>query len=255
VIMNAIAPVEVRGIAKSFRVDGRVVEALHDTSLVAEVGQFVSLIGPSGCGKSTLLNIISGLMRPDAGEVLLYGSPENDRLGRVAYMPQKDLLLPWRTLLENLLLGPEIRGRDLAEARAEALDLMARFGLSGFEDSLPGRLSGGMRQRAALLRTLMCHQDVILLDEPLGALDALTRREMRSWLLDVWQSFRKTVILVTHDIEEAIYLSDRVYVMSSRPGTITLDLDVDLSRPRTGEMIQEPQFLGYQRSLLESLGV
>jgi len=132
---------------------------------------------------------------------------------------------------------------------------MERFGLGGFEDSLPGSLSGGMRQRAALLRTLMCQQDVILLDEPLGALDALTRREMRGWLLDVWQSFRKTVILVTHDIEEAIFLSDRVYVMSPRPGTITLDLAVDLPRPRTGEMIHEPEFLAYQRRLLKSLGV
>ncbi len=170
-------------------------------------------------------------------------------------MPQKDLLLPWRTLLENLLLGPEIRGRDLDASRAEARELMERFGLGGFEDSLPGSLSGGMRQRAALLRTLMCQQDVILLDEPLGALDALTRREMRGWLLDVWQSFRKTVILVTHDIEEAIFLSDRVYVMSPRPGTITLDLAVDLPRPRTGEMIHEPEFLAYQRRLLKSLGV
>jgi ABC-type nitrate/sulfonate/bicarbonate transport system ATPase subunit len=253
--MNQIAPVEVRGIAKRFRVDGRVVEALHDVSLVAEEGQFVSLIGPSGCGKSTLLNVISGLMRPDAGEVRLYGQPEEERLGKVAYMPQKDLLLPWRTLLENLLLGPEIRGRDLDESRAEARDLMERFGLGGFEDSLPGSLSGGMRQRAALLRTLMCHQDVMLLDEPLGALDALTRRAMRGWLLDVWQSFRKTVILVTHDIEEAIYLSDRVYVMSPRPGTIMVDLTIALPRPRTGEITQEPQFLAYQRTLLNSLGV
>jgi len=222
---------------------------------VAEEGQFVSLIGPSGCGKSTLLNVISGLMRPDAGVVRLYGEPEEERLGKVAYMPQKDLLLPWRTLLENLLLGPEIRRRDLDASRAEARELMERFGLGGFEESLPGSLSGGMRQRAALLRTLMCHQDVILLDEPLGALDALTRREMRGWLLDVWQSFRKTVILVTHDIEEAIFLSDRVYVMSPRPGTITLDLAVDLPRPRTGEMIHEPEFLAYQRRLLKSLGV
>lgn len=249
------APVEVRGVYKRFRVDGRVVEALHDVSLVAEEGQFVSLIGPSGCGKSTLLNIVSGLMQPDAGQVLLYGRTKDLRLGQVAYMPQKDLLLPWRTLLENLLLGPEIRGYDLNEARREALDLMDRFGLAGFEESLPGALSGGMRQRAALLRTLMCHQDVLLLDEPLGALDALTRRELRQWLLEVWQSFRKTMIFVTHDVEEAIYLSDRVYVMSPRPGTIAMDLRIDLPRPRAEEMTCSTPFLGYRAALLESLGV
>jgi len=252
--MPNTAPVDVQGVHKRFRVDGRVVEALHDVSLVAEEGQFVSLIGPSGCGKSTLLNIISGLMQPDAGRVLLYGR-EEVRLGKVGYMPQKDLLLPWRTLLENLMLGPEIRGSDLAEARREALELMRRFGLQGFEESLPASLSGGMRQRAALLRTLMCHQDLLLLDEPLGALDALTRREMRQWLLDVWQSFRKTMIFVTHDIEEAIYLSDRVYVMSPRPGTIGLDLQIDLPRPRSSEMTCSPPFLAYQVTLLESLGV
>jgi len=249
------APVEVRGIHKCFRVDGRVVEALHDVSLVAEEGQFVSLIGPSGCGKSTLLNIISGLMRPSAGQVFLYGRSEGSRLGQVAYMPQRDLLLPWRTLLENLLLGPEIRGRDLQQARLEALDLLERFGLEGFEGSLPGTLSGGMRQRAALLRTLMCHQDVVLLDEPLGALDALTRREMRQWLLDVWRSFQKTMIFVTHDVEEAIYLSDRVFVMSSRPGTIVADLQIDLTRPRSEEMTRSMPFLTYRALLLDSLGV
>ncbi|MCD6303267.1 MAG: ABC transporter ATP-binding protein [Anaerolineae bacterium] len=249
------APIEVREISKGFRVDGHVVEALRDVSLVAEEGQFVSLIGPSGCGKSTLLNIISGLMRPDAGEVLLYGRAEDSRLGRVGYMPQKDLLLPWRSLLDNLLLGPEIRGRNLEQARHEAIDLMEQFGLAGFEDSLPATLSGGMRQRAALLRTLMCHQDVLLLDEPLGALDALTRREMRQWLLDVWQTFRKTMIFVTHDVDEAIYLADHVFVMSSRPGTIVSDLEIELPRPRSEELTCGNAFLRYRTSLLDSLGV
>jgi ABC-type nitrate/sulfonate/bicarbonate transport system ATPase subunit len=249
------APVEVRGISKRFRVDGHVVEALHEVSLVADEGQFVSLIGPSGCGKSTLLNIVSGLMHPDRGQVLVYGDAEASRLGRIGYMPQKDLLLPWRTLLENLLLGPEIRQKDLVEARSEAIDLMERFGLGGFEDSLPATLSGGMRQRAALLRTLMCHQDVLLLDEPLGALDALTRREMRQWLLEVWQTFRKTMIFVTHDVDEAIYLADRVFVMSSRPGTILSDLEVELPRPRSEEVTRGSAFLDYRMMLLESLGV
>jgi len=227
--MTSSPPIELRNISKAFRVNGRVVRALQDVSLQACPHGFVTVIGPSGCGKSTLLNIICGLLAPDEGSILLHGNERTELLGKVGYMPQRDLLLPWRTLLDNILLGPEVMGQDLDKARREARDLLPFFGLEGFEDNYPFTLSGGMRQRAALMRTFLCKQEIILLDEPLGALDALTRRTMRRWLLEVWARFRQTVIFVTHDVEEAVYLSDRIYVLSPRPGRVVHQLEVDLS--------------------------
>lgn len=247
---------QVTKVAKGFRVDGStIVQALQDVSLLAAEGEFVTLIGPSGCGKSTLLNLICGLMEQDAGTISLRGDVNAPRLGQVGYMLQRDLLLPWRTLLANLLLGPEVMHQNLAVARQEALDLLPLFGLDGFADVYPGALSGGMRQRAALLRTMLCKQDLILLDEPFGALDALTRRTMRTWLLQVWERFRQTVLFVTHDVEEAIYLADRVYVFSQRPGRILLEIKVEFPRPRTGEMLTDSRFIAYRQELLAALGV
>jgi len=162
-------------------------------------------------------------------------------------------LLPWRSVLDNVLLGPEVMGRDMAQARREALDLLPLFGLNGFEGHYPATLSGGMRQRAALLRTFLCHQEIVLLDEPFGALDALTRRTMRRWLVEVWARFRQAVILVTHDVDEAIYLSDRVYVFSERPGRILDEVPIDLPRPRdehTGTALAP-----YRERLLAALGL
>ncbi len=245
----------VRDVDKAFHVDGRVVQALEGVSVEACSEEFVALIGPSGGGKSTLLNIICGLMEPDRGEVILYGQPNEPRLGHVAYMPQRDLLLPWRTVLENVLLGPEVMRRDMTEAREEALDLMSLFGLEGFEHNYPGTLSGGMRQRAALLRTLLCKQEIVALDEPFGALDALTRWTMRAWLLEVWARFRQTMLFVTHDVEEAIFLSDRIYVLSGRPGRVVKHLRVDLPRPRGRHLVAEPHFDRYREELLDALGI
>ena len=181
-------------------------------------GRFVSLIGPSGCGKSTIFNIVAGLLQPSGGRVLIDGIDATGTIGRVGYMLQKDLLLPWRNVLDNVILGMEIQGLPLREARERALPLLRRYGLSGFEYSYPNALSGGMRQRAALLRTLLFDTDVILLDEPFGALDAQTKLHMQEWLLGLWADFGKTVVFVTHDVEEAIYLSDEVHVMATRPG-------------------------------------
>src|SRR5207302_11425478 len=182
-------------------------------------------VGPSGCGKSTLFNILAGLVEPTSGRVLLDGNPPDNLLGRFDYMPQKDLLMPWRTVLNNTTLGLEIAGVSRRAARERALEAFPRFGLTGFEDAWPMSLSGGMRQRAALLRTFLAGRDVMLLDEPFGALDAITRADMQEWLLGVWHSFERTIVLVTHDVDEAIFLADRVYVMSPRPGTMRAVLD------------------------------
>jgi ABC-type nitrate/sulfonate/bicarbonate transport system ATPase subunit len=245
--------VEVAGLSKSFRVDGRIEAALEGLSLTAGPGQFVTLIGPSGCGKSTLFNIICGLMEPDAGVVRLDGRAERRRAGRVAYMPQKDLLLPWRTVLGNVILGPEIAGRPLAEARAKALELFPLFGLAGYERSYPAVLSGGMKQRAAFLRAVLQERPAILLDEPFGALDALTRASLQEWLLEVWGRFGQTVLFITHDVEEAVFLSDRIYVLTPRPGRVALALEVDLPRPRTRAMVTGAAFVGYKEQVLAAL--
>jgi len=250
---SKVRDVEIRDVHKAFRVDGRLVDALAGVSLRAEEGEFVVLIGPSGCGKSTVLNIVCGLMGPDSGEVLLDGRPVPDRTGLFGYMLQKDLLLPWRTVLENAILGPEIAGSNMRAAREEARGLLPLFGLEGFQNSFPATLSGGMRQRAALLRTLLCRKEVMLLDEPFGALDALTRRQLQQWLLEVWRRFRQTIVFVTHDVDEAVYLADRVYVMTSRPGRIGLDLEIPLARPRQPQMITSSDFAALKGELLEAL--
>ncbi len=246
--------VEVHQVSKLFRVDGQVVHALDNVSLHASEGEFVSLVGPSGCGKSTLLNLICGLMEPDSGSISLHGD-ERPRLGRVGLMPQQDLLMPWRRLIDNVLLGPEIQRRDRAQAEAEARSLLPMFGLEGFADSYPAQLSGGMRQRAALLRTMLCHASAIALDEPFGALDALTRRGMRDWLLQVWARFRQTVLFVTHDVDEAIYLSDRVIVFSPRPGTVVLEAPIPLPRPRLPQHSDTREAIAVRKQLLAALGL
>lgn len=247
------AKLELRGITKRFRVDGRLVVALDDVSLSLREGEFATLVGPSGCGKSTLLNIACGLLQPDRGEILLDGEPAPERLGRLAYMPQRDLLLPWRTVLENVVLGPEVAGQDLQAAREEAMALMPLFGLQGFEHALPATLSGGMRQRAALLRTFLCHREVMLLDEPFGALDALTRAQLQEWLLRVWARFRKTILFVTHDVEEAVFLADRVFVMTPRPGRIQMEVEVPLPRPRDRTLTCTGPFMELKERLLAAL--
>lgn len=196
-------------------------------------GEFVSVIGPSGCGKSTLFDVIAGLERPDAGRVLVDGADATGRVEHAAYMPQRDLLFPWRSVLDNTALGLEVAGVPRREARARAGALFGAFGLAGFEDARPDALSGGMRQRAALLRTVVQDRRLLLLDEPFGALDSLTRADMQAWLAQVWARYGWTVLLVTHDIREAVYLSDRVIVLGPRPTTVRAQIDLDLPRPRS----------------------
>jgi ABC-type nitrate/sulfonate/bicarbonate transport system ATPase subunit len=229
------------------------VEALRDVSLVVQEGTFASLLGPSGCGKSTILRMLSGLLVPSAGSVAIAGADARGRSGLTAYMPQRDLLLPWRRVEENATFGAEMAGADRDEARARARALLDQFGLAGFEHAWPSQLSGGMRQRLALLRTFLMPRQTLLLDEPFGALDAITRREMQEWLQGVWMGDRRSVLLVTHDVDEALVLSDVVFVMSSRPGRIAAEVAVDLPRPRGDRDLTSARFVALKTQVLTAL--
>jgi len=215
----------------------------------------VTLVGPSGSGKSTLFSLLAGLLDPEQGEILLDGQLQQERTGSFGYMPQRDLLLPWRSVTANVAIPLELGGMDRTVAGERAEEMLAHFGLEEFGDLYPYALSGGMRQRAALLRTILTEQDVLLLDEPFGALDALTRRELQDWLLNLWQEYSKTIFFITHDVDEALYLGDRVLVLSSRPGHIVETLEVDLPRPRRPSMIARPEFGRQAARLLEALGI
>jgi ABC-type nitrate/sulfonate/bicarbonate transport system ATPase subunit len=226
-------------------------EALSAVSLSEEGGQFVSLVGPSGCGKSTLFNIMAGLLEPDTGRVVLGDADVTGRTGHAGYMLQRDLLLPWRTVLDNVVLGLDVAGVARSVSYPRARELLRRFGLARFEGAYPAQLSGGMRQRCAVIRTILYDAPVFLLDEPFSALDAQTRLLMQEWLLEVWESLRKTVFYITHDIDEAIFLSDRVYAMSARPGRIIGEVAVDLPRPRDHAVRTDPRFLAHKVRLTE----
>ncbi len=227
--------------------------ALASTTLAIEPGEFVSLVGPSGCGKSTLFNVVSGLLRPDNGRVEIDGVDVTGHSGHVGYMLQKDLLIPWRSVVDNITLGAALtRGVTKAD-QTQAVDFARRYGLGDFLDHYPHALSGGMRQRVALMRTLATNHDLLLLDEPFGALDSQTRLEMQQWLLEVWSETQRTVLFVTHDVDESIFLSDRILVMSPRPGRIVSELVVNLPRPRTLQQMTEPDFIAVKRQILDLL--
>jgi putative hydroxymethylpyrimidine transport system ATP-binding protein len=230
------------------------VRILDGLDLVVEPRTFVALIGPSGAGKSTLLGLLAGLETPDEGIVEKDGAPLV-RPGLIAYMPQSDLLLPWRSVVANISLGLEATGAPRRAARKEALAALERFGLEEFACVSPAALSGGMRSRVALLRTALLGRDTLLLDEPFGALDALTRRDLQGWLLGVRDQLAATIVLVTHDVDEALLLADRVVVLSRRPARVALDLPVDLERPRTMEIETTEEFVRLKERLLEALGV
>lgn len=228
-------------------------EVLDGLSLSVEPGEMVALVGPSGCGKSTLLSLLAGLAEPDEGEILIDGHPDAARLGRITLMPQNDALLPWRTLLDNVALAPCLAGVDRAAAERAARRTLARFGLAGFENHYPHALSGGMRQRAALARTLLGGARAWLLDEPFGALDALTRSELRGVLAAAWAEEGPTALLVTHDLDEALLLADRVLVASPRPARVVHEVEVDLPRPRGPEDAGRPEIAHLRLVLLDAL--
>ncbi|HEV2638713.1 MAG TPA: ABC transporter ATP-binding protein [Actinocrinis sp.] len=230
------------------------IDVLAGVDLAVRAGEFAALIGPSGSGKSTLFNVIAGLDRPTGGEVLIDGRPAIGHSDLVAYMPQKDLLFPWRTVAANAALGLEVQGVGAAQARAKVSALLAEFGLGQFERAYPAQLSGGMRQRAALLRTVVMDRPVLLLDEPFGALDSLTRSQMQLWLAGMCERFGWTVLLVTHDIREAVFLADAVHVLSARPASVTARIEVPFERPRTMATFRLPEFARLEQTVLEALG-
>jgi len=245
----------VRNVSKSFRDKAGEVRVLEDLSFSINERDFVSIIGPSGCGKTTIFNIIAGLLEPDSGSILYRGEEIESLRGRVGYMMQKDLLFPWRTVLQNVLLGLEMKGvaREVAEARAH--EYLKQFGLAGFENAYPKTLSGGMRQRVALIRTLIMDPDILLLDEPFSALDYQTRLYLEGVLKDAVETYNKTVILVTHDIDEAVALSKRVVVLSGRPARVKTvhTIDIDARSPIAAR--SDSQFSGYFHALCAELDI
>ncbi len=240
---------EVKHISKRF--DGKPI--LEDISIELNRGELVCLLGVSGGGKTTLFNVISGLLAPDAGQILLDGKDITCQPGQISYMLQKDLLLPYRTIEDNVALPLLLKGMKKAEARAQVSPMFEQFGLEGTQKKYPAQLSGGMRQRAALLRTYMFSQDVALLDEPFSALDTLTKGAIHKWYLDVMEKIRLSTLFITHDIDEAILLSDRIYLLSGQPGRITAEIVIRESKPRDPEFNLTPEFLEYKRKILSLL--
>jgi len=219
------------------------VHTLQDVSLKLDENEFVVILGPSGCGKSTLFHIIAGLIKPDRGRVLIDGQDFTGHTGRVSYMQQKDLLLPWRTVLDNVSIPLLLKGTGQQDARSIARGYLEDFGLKDFYGYYPNQLSGGMRQRAALLRTYLFASDILLLDEPFAALDAITRRKMHVWLKDLRERYQSSILFVTHDIEEALTLADRIYLLSSRPATVRLTIDLNNTAGKSREELKN-QIMG-----------
>ncbi|MBL8583794.1 MAG: ABC transporter ATP-binding protein [Rhizobiaceae bacterium] len=244
---GAPAKLSLKGISQRF---GET-QALAPTDLDIGHGEFVSVVGPSGCGKSTMFNIVAGVLDPTQGRVSIDGKDVTGRAGHVGYMLQKDLLLPWRTVIDNIVLAAILKGGASRAQQAEGVALARRYGLGDFINHYPSALSGGMRQRVALMRTLAMHHDVMLLDEPFGALDSQTRLSMQQWLLSVWAQERRTIVFVTHDIDEAVLLADRVVVMTPRPGRIREILPVPIERPRPMSSLTSPEFSRLKAHILD----
>lgn len=236
--------IAINGVRKQFRSrSGAVIDALAETSLEVAPNEFICIVGPSGCGKSTLLRMLAGLETISSGMIAIDGVPVSGARRDIGLVFQSPVMLPWRTILKNVLVPAEVLKMNSAASRQRAHELLKLVGLDGFGDRYPDELSGGMRQRAAIARALMHDPNILLMDEPFGALDALTREAMNLELLRIWQASRKTVILVTHSIEEALLLADRVAVFSPRPGHIREIIDVPISRPRSAATRTDPVFI------------
>jgi NitT/TauT family transport system ATP-binding protein len=250
------AKIELSGVTKRFVTpSGSVFTAIRDVDLVIEPGQFCAIVGPTGCGKSTTLSLVSGLDRPSAGTVRVGGKLVDSIATGMSFMFQADALLPWKTVLGNVALGPQFRGVAKKQAQADARDWLRRVGLAGFEDHHPHQLSGGMRKRVSLAAALINEPSILLMDEPFGALDVQTKAIMSNELLGLWEQTRPSVVFITHDLEEAVALADRVVVMTVGPGTVKAVFDIDLPRPRGAvqEIRFDPRFLELHHQIWESL--
>lgn len=242
-----------KGIYKRYRRDNRLFTVLEDVSLTVRVGEFVTLVGPSGSGKSTLFRLIGGIEKPDAGDVYMDGRIVTGTPGLISYMPQQASLFPWMKVSRNIAAALEIAGVPRKEARASALEWLARIGLAEVADEYPAVLSGGMQQRVSFLRALLMPRDVMCLDEPFAALDALTRTAMQQWLLQLWEAQRRSVLFVTHSIEEALTLSDRIYVLSAAPARVLQEIVVPFPRPRRTDVWMDPAFAALKQNILALL--
>jgi len=248
-----IPKIQLTNVQKEFVSQNDVLKVLENISLFVNAGEFVSVLGPSGCGKSTIFQILTGIDSQYRGQVKIDNIPLEKWQNKMCYMQQKDLLMPWRTLLDNVILPLEIQGIRKTDAVKQVRKLLTDFGLEGFESAYPNQLSGGMRQRAALLRTVLTDSEIMLLDEPFGALDAISRSQMQQWFLKIWEKYKHSVLFVTHDIEEAVFMSDRVYVLSQRPAKVVKKVSIDFERPRQKEFLVLPEFLEYKKELLDAL--
>jgi NitT/TauT family transport system ATP-binding protein len=250
------AQIELTGLAKRYITrTGQPFTAIQDVTFTVEPGQFCAIVGPTGCGKSTTLGQVSGLERPSAGSVTVGGQLVNGVTTGVSFMFQADALFPWKTVLGNVMIGPTLNGAPKAEAVSLAQDWLRRVGLAGFEDRYPHQLSGGMRKRVAMAAALINEPKILLMDEPFGALDVQTKAIMQTELLELWEQLRPSVLFITHDLDEAVALADRVLIMTSSPGTIKESFDVDLPRPRgeVQEIRHEKRFLELQDQIWASL--
>jgi NitT/TauT family transport system ATP-binding protein len=252
---NAVPAVALTGVYKTFATaSGELVRALANANLTIHAGEFIAVVGASGCGKTTLLRLIAGLERCSSGSIAINGAPQTGPSEQVGIVFQDPTLLPWRTVLQNVLLPVEVLKLDTRKYGERARVLLETVGLKDFKNKYPHELSGGMRQRVAIARALVHDPAMLLMDEPFGALDALTRDQMNLELLDIWSATKKTVLLITHSITESIFLADRVIVMSPRPGRVVEEIAIELPRPRTLEMINKEEFGKYVRSIRGLLG-
>ncbi|MBM7603679.1 putative hydroxymethylpyrimidine transport system ATP-binding protein [Metabacillus crassostreae] len=237
----------------TFQYENEPIPIIKNLDLQINKGEFVSVIGPSGSGKSTLFKLVTGLEQQTSGSILLQNKSVSNRLGQVGYMPQQDLLLPWRTIVENALLPLEIKGIKKRTAYTQVVNLLEEFGLAGVEDKFPSELSGGMRQRVSFLRSILSGAQILLLDEPFSALDAITRLSLQEWLVTQWQKRKNTILFITHDVNEALFLSDRIFIFTEKPVTELKEVNVPLGRPRTLKDLNQPKMIELKEMLLDEL--
>lgn len=225
-------------------------KVLSDISFTVEDGQFVSILGPSGSGKSTLFHLIGGILKPESGEILLNNQDITNQSGHMSYMPQSPSLFPWRTVLQNAMLGSELAG---VADEAKTIELLQKANLGEMVNAYPSQLSGGMKQRVAFVRALLSPQPLLCLDEPFSALDSFTKKEMQQWLLKTWEDYDKSILFITHDIEEALFLSDQVIILSTNPATVKASIKIPFQRPRDEQLFLSEEFLHWKRKIVEAL--